>query len=134
MAFTESEISYLDAQQLGRLATLRTDGTLQNSPVGFHYNRELGTIDIGGFNLTASRKYLNVAANGQVAFVVDDIPSVSPWKVRCLEIRGTAEAIAEPADSAAPVGDGPIIRIHPTRVISWGIDPAETALGKRNVT
>jgi hypothetical protein len=32
------------------------------------------------------------------------------------------------------VGDGPIIRIHPTRILSWGIDPPETALGRRNVT
>ena len=93
MTFTPFEIAYLDEQLLGRLATLRPDGTLQNSPVGFRYNRALSTIDIGGHNLTASRKYRNVAANGQVAFVVDDVPSLSPWKVRCLEIRGTAEAI-----------------------------------------
>jgi pyridoxamine 5'-phosphate oxidase family protein len=125
MAFTQSEISYLDSQQLGRLATLRTDGTLQNSPVGFRYNRELGTIDIGGFNLTASRKYLNVAATGQVAFVVDDVPSVSPWKVRCLEIRGTAEAIEKPADSAYG-GNDPIIRVRPRRIISYGTEEQGT--------
>jgi pyridoxamine 5'-phosphate oxidase family protein len=138
MAFTESEISYLDAQQLGRLATLRTDGTLQNSPVGFRYNRELATIDIGGFNLTASRKYLNVAATGQVAFVVDDVPSISPWKVRCLEIRGTAEAIEKPDDSAYG-GNDPIIRIHPRRIISYGTEeqgtePGRTRPNNRNVS
>jgi pyridoxamine 5'-phosphate oxidase family protein len=85
--------------------------------------------------MAASQKFRNVRAGGdKVAFVVDDIKSVSPWVVRCLEIRGTAEAIVEPSDSTAPVGDGPIIRVHPTRIISWGIDPADTALGKRNVT
>jgi pyridoxamine 5'-phosphate oxidase family protein len=121
MSFTESEIDYLDHQQLGRLATLRPDGTLQNSPVGFRYRRDLGTIDIGGFNLTDSRKYRNVAANGQVAFVVDDVPSVSPWKVRCLEIRGMAEAIEKPSDSAYG-GNDPIIRIRPRRIISYGTE------------
>lgn len=125
MTFTESEVAYLDEQTLGRLATLRPDGTLQNSPVGFRYNHALGTIDIGGFNLTESRKYRNVAANGQVAFVVDDVPSVSPWKVRCLEIRGTAEAIAEPTDSAYGTG-APIIRVRPRRIISYGTEEKGT--------
>jgi pyridoxamine 5'-phosphate oxidase family protein len=132
--FTDNEIAYLAEQRLGRLATAQQNGTLQNSPVSFGWNAATRTIDIGGHNMAASQKFRNVRAGSRVAFVVDDIKSLSPWVVRCLEIRGTAEAIAEPADSAAPVGDGPIIRIHPTRVISWGIDPAETALGKRNVT
>jgi pyridoxamine 5'-phosphate oxidase family protein len=130
--FTEGEVQYLASQRLGRLATAQPDGTLQNSPVGFFYNAALGTIDIGGRDMAASRKYRNVAANGRVAFVVDDLASVQPWVVRCLEIRGVAEAIEEPSDSAVRFG-GPIIRIHPRRVISWGIDPPELARGKRTV-
>lgn len=121
MTFTEFEIAYLDEQLLGRLATLRPDGALQNSPVGFRYNRAIGTIDIGGHNLTASRKYRNVEANGQVAFVVDDVPSLSPFKVRCLEIRGNAEAIEKPSDSAYG-NDDPIIRVRPRRIISYGTE------------
>lgn len=38
------------------------------------------------------------AANGQVAFVIDDLASTRPWRPRCAEIRGTGEAIAEPTD------------------------------------
>jgi pyridoxamine 5'-phosphate oxidase family protein len=133
--FTENEIAYLTEQRLGRLATAQPNGTLQNSPVAYGWNPATQTIDIGGYRMAASQKYRNVAAGGdKVAFVVDDIKSVTPWEVRCLEIRGTAEAVLEPADSKAPVGDGPIIRIHPTRIISWGIDPEGTGLGKRNVT
>ena len=138
MSFTDAELAYLGTQRLGRLATAQPDGTLQVSPVGFSYNGSTGTIDIGGFNMAASRKFRNVADNGRVAFVVDDIASVDPWRVRCLEIRGQAEAITAPADSAARTA-GAIIRIHPRRIISFGIDgpdrePHELVASNRDVT
>jgi len=132
MIFTEAELDYLRGQRLGRLATQHPDGTLQVSPVGFGVNAELGTIDIGGRDMAASRKYRNVAANGSAAFVVDDIASTQPWVVRCLEIRGRAEVIESPADSRANAG-GPIIRLHPRRIISFGVDPGNPAAGKRDL-
>ncbi|HEY4703770.1 MAG TPA: PPOX class F420-dependent oxidoreductase, partial [Streptosporangiaceae bacterium] len=115
------------------LATAQPGGTLQVSPVGFHCDPELGVIDIAGYNMAASRKYRNVAANGQVAFVVDDVVSVDPWRVRCLEIRGMGEAI----DAAG--SSGAIIRIHPRRIISFGlenvdVDPHLLVPSKRNVS
>jgi pyridoxamine 5'-phosphate oxidase family protein len=143
MSFTDLEVAYLESQRLGRLATVQPTGTLQASPVGYRYNKATGTIDIAGFNMAASRKFRNVADNGRVAFVVDDIKSVQPWRVRCLEIRGRGEAITEPADSAyesaGPTGvDGAIIRIHPERVIAFGledldIDPHDLVPDKRDV-
>jgi pyridoxamine 5'-phosphate oxidase family protein len=69
--------------------------------------------------MAASRKYRNVAADPQVALVVDDMGG--PNGIRCLEIRGTAEAIADPHDSAART-PGAIIRVRPRRILSWGID------------
>lgn len=129
MSFTKSELDYLAGQSLGRLATAQPDGTLQVSPVGFRYNADTGTIDIGGYNMATSRKFRNVADNGRVAFVVDDIASVRPWRVRCLEIRGHAEAIESPTDAAygpATGIDGAVIRIHPGRIISFGIDDLDT--------
>jgi pyridoxamine 5'-phosphate oxidase family protein len=122
--FTVADLAYLRGQRLGRLATVRRDGTVQNSPVGFGYNEKLGTIDIGGWNMADSRKFRNIAEGSKVAFVVDDVASVDPWRVRCLEIRGDAEALTDPEDSTAQIG-GPIIRIHPRRVISYGIEPAD---------
>jgi pyridoxamine 5'-phosphate oxidase family protein len=117
MTFTALELEYLAGQALGRLATMQPDGTLQVSPVGFAWNPDTSTIDIRGFNMAASRKFRNVAANGRVAFVVDDLPSTDPWRVRCVEIRGHGEAV-----------DGPdaIIRIHPRRVISFGVGEPDT--------
>lgn len=124
MSFTDAELSYLAGQPIGRLATAQPDGTLQVNPVGFRYNSATGTIDIGGYNMAASRKFRNVAANGQVAFVVDDVYSTDPWRVRCLEIRGTGEALTDPSDGQAQM-DGPIIRVHPRRIISLGLRPGD---------
>jgi len=132
MLFTEGELAYLASQPLGRLATVQPNGTVQVNPVAFHYNAKLGTIDIGGRDMAASRKFRNVGAGSRVALVVDDIASTRPWRVRCLEIRGTGEALTGPEDSATGYG-GAIIRIHPRRIISWGIDPPHLALGKRDV-
>jgi pyridoxamine 5'-phosphate oxidase family protein len=137
MTFSQIELDYLAGQMLGRLATRRPDGTLQNSPVGFRYTAATATIDIGGFTMAASRKFRNVADNGEVAFVVDDVPSVSPWRVRCLEIRGSAEALTEPADSAYGNAE-PIIRIHPRRILGFGleqldVEPHDLALNSRDV-
>lgn len=118
MVFTESEVAYLHSQRLGRLATVQPDGTLQVSPVGFSWNPETATIDIGGYRLERSQKFRNVAANGRAAFVVDDLASVTPWRVRCVEVRGDAEALT--------TSDGPLIRLHPRRIISFGIDEPDT--------
>ena len=118
MTFTALEIEFMKQADLGRLATVQPDGTPQNSPVGFTYNDSLGTIDISGYEMAKSRKFRNLAVNDRVAFVVDDITSRDPWRVRCLEIRGTATH-AE-ADGAA------IIRVTPRKVISFGIDDQKT--------
>jgi pyridoxamine 5'-phosphate oxidase family protein len=135
MTFKPHEIEFLRQAELGRLATIQRNGTLQNSPVGFTYNEQLGTIDIAGFQMSKSQKYRNIAHNDKVAFVVDDITSRDPWRVRCLEIRGTAELGpraswgAEVPASRGAAGDQldtAIIRITPRRIISYGIDDQES--------
>jgi pyridoxamine 5'-phosphate oxidase family protein len=121
MPLSDAEVAYLATQRLGRLATVDAQGAPQNSPVGFFYNAELGTIDIGGRAMGGSRKFRNLAASPNVAFVVDDVVSVQPWKVRCLEIRGHAEALTGQTP-LIPGMSGEIIRIHPVRVISFGLE------------
>lgn len=120
-ALTSAQIEYLGTQRLGRLSTVDRRGAPQNNPVGFQYNADLGTIDIGGHNLGASRKFRNLAGNDRVAFVVDDLASIQPWVVRCIEIRGGAEALT----GVQPWGRGmssELIRIHPDRVIAFGLE------------
>ncbi|MFB7722626.1 PPOX class F420-dependent oxidoreductase [Nocardia sp. NPDC058058] len=118
---TPAQIEYLGSQRLGRLATIRPDGSPQNNPVGFRYNADLGTIDIAGHNMGASQKFRNLAKEERIAFVVDDVPSVNPWTVRCLEIRGTAQALRG-VESYIPGGTPELIRITPERIIAFGIE------------
>ena len=123
MSFTQAELDYLATQRLGRLATAAPDGALQVSPVGFFVNPD-GTIDIGGVALGQSKKFRNVEANGRAAFVIDDIASFDPWEVRGVEIRGTAEALID-RDPPMRGFSKEIIRIHPERIISWGLGESE---------
>lgn len=123
MTFKPYEIAYLQQIDLGRLATVQKDGTPQNSPVGFTYNAELGTIDVGGYEMSKSQKYKNLAHNNKVALVVDDLYSRDPWRVRCLEIRGVGEQASSGEQGEF---DSAIIRITPTKIISFGIDNPDT--------
>lgn len=131
MTFTDDELAYLRSQRLGRLATLAPGGDLQNNPVSFRVNAD-GTIDIPGRRMGASRKFRNVQTHPEVAFVVDDIASVTPWVVRCLEIRGTAQALTD-VDPPAPYFSREVIRVRPRRIISIGIGdgtrPAARSVG-----
>ena len=130
--FTAAELEFLGVQRLGRLATVDSTGAPQNNPVGFGYNAELGTIDIGGLNMGATRKYRNVWGNPRVALVVDELASVDPWTVRGVEIRGWAEAL----DGQKPAMrgmSGEIIRIHPRRILSWGVNPGQEGMQARAV-
>jgi len=116
-----AQIDYLLSQRLGRLATIRPDGSPQNNPVGFRYNESLGAIDIAGHNMGASQKFRNLAKEERVSFVVDDIKSLDPWQVRCLEIRGTAQALRG-VESYIPGGTPELIRITPERILAFGIE------------
>jgi pyridoxamine 5'-phosphate oxidase family protein len=120
-SLTSAVVAYLATQRLGRLATVDSKGAPQNNPVGFRYNAELGTIDIFGRNMGASRKFRNLTRNPRVAFVVDDLASIQPWRPRCVEIRGWAEALRD-IPAPGPGMSGEIIRVHPERVISFGLD------------
>jgi len=70
-AFTDAERQYLNQQPLGRLATIGPEGGPQTRPVGFTFNAGLDTIDIGGRNMAASRKYRNVQADSRVSLTAN---------------------------------------------------------------
>ena len=118
--FTESELWYLTSERrLARLATVGANGTPHVVPVGmWSYNESLGTIDVAGRDLVQSKKFRDVARSGRAALVVDDLARTDPWRPRAVEVRGRAEAIEEPQA---------LIRIHPERVVSWGLENGRSA-------
>ena len=117
--FREAELEYLvGGFQLGRIATVGADGTPHVVPVGWIYNAARDAIDIGGRELARSKKFRDVARSGRAAIVIDDLASTNPWRPRGVEIRGRGEAIALPT---------PLIRIHPERIVSWGLEAARSA-------
>jgi pyridoxamine 5'-phosphate oxidase family protein len=117
--FTNAELQYLaGGQQLGRIATVGADGTPHVVPVGWIYNAARDTIDIGGHELERSKKFRDIARSGRAAIVIDDLESTDPWRPRGIEVRGRGEAIALPT---------PLIRLHPERIVSWGLGSGHSA-------
>lgn len=113
-SFSDTELAYLTAdRRLGRVATVGKDGTPHVAPVGWTYNSKADTIDVGGRNFETSKKYRDVQRSGRAAIVVDDLASIDPWRPRGIEVRGRAEIVNDPE---------PMIRIHPDRVVSWGLN------------
>src|SRR3954471_6546812 len=118
-AFSPQELEYLRGdRRLGRIASVGRDGTPHVVPVGWSYNAEHDSIDVGGIELERTKKFRDVARSGRAAIVIDDLESVDPWRPRGVEVRGRGEAIAMPT---------PLIRIHPERIVSWGLGPPRSA-------
>jgi pyridoxamine 5'-phosphate oxidase family protein len=119
-AFTEKERQYLGErrpERLGRIATVGADGTPHVVPVGWSFNAEHDSIDVGGMNFAQTKKFKDARRSGRASIVVDDLVSVDPWQPRGIEVRGRAETLEEPRA---------LIRIHPERIISWGIEAEDS--------
>ena len=125
--FTKNELEYIGEQRLGRLATVDVDGNPHVVPVGFRHNPETDTIEIGGHNIAQTRKWRDAAGHPRVAFVVDDV--LPPWRPRSIEILADAELLESGGEAFARGLDPQIIRLHPVRIIAWGID--ELRLSRR---
>jgi pyridoxamine 5'-phosphate oxidase family protein len=69
--------------------------------------------------MAASKKYRDALRHGRVAFVVDDVQP--PWKPRMLEIRGSVEGATDGGEQINPGLPPEILRITPTRIISFGL-------------
>ncbi len=125
--FTLEEINYMQSQRLARIATVGTNGQPHVVPVGFRYNPDTDTIDIGGHNFAQRKKWRDVQQNPRVAVVIDDVASVQPWTVRGIEIRGKAEMLMAGGETVVRGFDSAMFRITPQRIVSWGINPAADA-------
>ncbi|MCI0553100.1 MAG: PPOX class F420-dependent oxidoreductase [Anaerolineae bacterium] len=118
--FTKKELEYMLEQRLGRLATVDRDGNPHVVPVGFRYNSETDTIDIGGHGIAQTRKWRDVGRHPKVAFVIDDV--LPPWRPRSIEILADTELLESGGEGFGRGFDPQIIRLHPVKIIAWGID------------
>ena len=131
--FTPAEVAYLQGQSLGRLATVGRDAQPHVVPMAFRVNPDLGTIDIGGYRITETKKYRDAAGNPRVAFVVDDIASTDPWRVRMIEIRGEAELLESGGKEIMPGFEDAFLRVHPRRIVSFGIEGDNSPITGRTI-
>ncbi len=119
--FTDAERAYLQSghlewggpeRRLARLATVGPDGIPHVTPVGmWALDLDAGIIEVAGTNLAATKKFRDISRSHRAAIVIDDV--LPPFQPRGVEIRGRAEAITDPE---------PRIRIHPQRIVGWGLD------------
>ncbi len=112
---SETERRFLTSPQraLGRVATVGRDGTPHVVPSGWTYNETLGTLDVTGRDVEATKKFRDVTRTARAAIVIDGVApgdGFDPWAI---EIAGAAEAVSGPPA---------LIRIQPERVRSWGLE------------
>ena len=93
-----------DARRLARIATVGNDGTPHVVPVGWSFNPDFDSVDVGGTKLTGTKKFRDAGRDGRAAIVIDDLAGTDPWQPRGIEVRGRAETVEEPRA---------LIRIHP---------------------
>jgi pyridoxamine 5'-phosphate oxidase family protein len=108
--FSERESTFLKEQRLGRLATVSLSMQPHVVPVAFEFDGSY--IFFGGWNLKNSLKFRNILQNDKVAFVVDELVSVNPWKPRGIEIKGIAEILR----------GNDYVKIVPLKKSSWGMN------------
>src|SRR5437762_3495691 len=98
--FTEKELEYLGEQRLGRLATVDAAGNPHVVPMGFRYDAESDTIDMGGFDIAGSIKWKHAERHPRVAFVVDDL--LPPWQPRSIVVEADAELLWDGGQRLGP--------------------------------
>ena len=121
--FTQAELAYLRGERrLAHLATVGSDGTPHVTPVGMWSLGPEEVVEVTGHDFAATKKFRDVARGGSAAIVIDDV--LPPFRPRGVEIRGPAEALHDPR---------PHIRIHPRRIIGWGLDDTQRGRNARDV-
>jgi len=131
-AFSDKEIEYLAGQRLGRIATVGPDGQPHVVPTSFRYNPDHDAIEVGGLRMSQTKKVRDVRRTGRASIVIDDV--LPPWQPRMIEVRGTAEVLDSGGKAWGGNFEDTIVRIHPTRIISFGIDSANPPMNARSVT
>ncbi len=95
-------------------------------PVTFWFNADKDTIDVGGTSFGEGKKWRDAQQNPRVTFLLDDSTGRS---ARAIEVRGVAE-LRETGENQInprlPNFAPQFFRIRPRRIVSWGLESAET--------
>ncbi|MDQ4073348.1 MAG: PPOX class F420-dependent oxidoreductase [Thermoproteota archaeon] len=110
ITFDEREVRFIKENRLGRIATVSSNMQPHVVPVAFEFDGHY--FYFGGWNLKNSLKFKNILQNNKVAFVIDDLVSINPWKPRGIEIKGIAEILR----------GNDYVKIIPSKKSSWGIN------------
>jgi pyridoxamine 5'-phosphate oxidase family protein len=129
--FTDKEREYLTTQRLGRIGTVSPDGQPHVVPTSFRYNAEHDAIDVGGLRMSQTKKLRDAQRTGRASIVIDDV--LPPWQPRMIEIRGTATVLPEGGKALNERFEDTVVRIQPTRIISFGIDSGDLTANARSV-
>jgi pyridoxamine 5'-phosphate oxidase family protein len=100
-------------------------------PTSFRYNPEHDAIDVGGMRMSQTKKLRDVQHTGRASIVIDDV--LPPWRPRMIEVRGRAVVLQSGGKAFGDRFEDTIVRIHPTRIISIGIDSDEPVTHARSV-
>jgi pyridoxamine 5'-phosphate oxidase family protein len=122
--FTDAELDYLAGQRLGRIATVGLDGQPHVVPTSFRHNAEHDAIDVGGLRMSQTKKLRDVQRTGRASIVIEDV--LPPWQPRMIEVRGSAAVIPSGGKAFGERFEDTIVRIHPTRIFSFGIESGES--------
>ncbi len=134
MEFSEAEISFLNEQQVGRLATVSPKNHAQVTPVIFAFHN-------GIFYFTTrdvTKKFVNMKQNPNVGFVVDIYEDGGRIR-KAVVVQGKSEEVIEdqefnevskllteklPYYQVNPIVKvvNHLFRITPTRKVSWGFE------------
>ena len=89
-------------------------------PNSVRYNPETGTLDLGGLQISKTRKWRDIERDPRVAVVIDDV--LPPWRTRAIEVRGRAEHVAQGGKVFGEHFGEEMIRVYPEKIISWGLE------------
>jgi pyridoxamine 5'-phosphate oxidase family protein len=73
--------------------------------------------------MSQTKKLRDVQRSGRASIVIDDV--LPPWQPRMIEVRGTAVVVPTGGKALNERFEDTIVRIQPTRIISFGIDSGE---------
>lgn len=118
----------MKTQRLCRFATLCPDGQPDVVPVAFEFDGKYFYVGSHSQDIFFhTRKYKNVkAGRNRVAFTIDDLESIDPWRPRSIRVYGTAEVV----EHKGIFGPGKYLQITPKVSWSFGIKGLKLEQGK----